>query len=167
MKRVAKIARPFGSSPHARGTLRGGDRMRGHTRFIPACAGNAPPPSARNGSASVHPRMRGERLIQRRARTSSHGSSPHARGTPCYETLDIWRQRFIPACAGNATIVDLNRRGISVHPRMRGERHQRVSVFVLDTGSSPHARGTHWCDEQSPATGRFIPACAGNARDRS
>ena len=50
-----------GSSPHARGTHRGGDDPIRPVRFIPTCAGNALVPGQFAGRVSVHPRIRGER----------------------------------------------------------------------------------------------------------
>ena len=50
---------------------------------------------------------------------------------------------------------------------MRGERDPRSSGYQIAPGSSPHARGTHRRTRNPPASGRFIPACAGNANIRS
>ena len=78
-------------------------------------------------------------------RGKSTGSSPHARGT---------------LQAHQALVVIA-----AVHPRMRGE-HAMRSVSSWGTfGSSPHARGTLALRNQSSATPRFIPACAGNTHD--
>ena len=91
-----------GSSPHARGTRRPRVHGQHRRRFIPACAGNAPPARRRACPPTVHPRIRGERatIVGRTPRL--HGSSPHTRGTldqPLVETPSL---RFIPAYAGNA-----------------------------------------------------------------
>ena len=51
-----------GSSPHARGTPEHGQHACQDERFIPACAGNACNTRFSFGGASVHPRMRGERV---------------------------------------------------------------------------------------------------------
>ena len=73
---------PFGSSPHARGTLhRHHTRLLG-VRIIPACAGNAAVRRRRCAAKSDHPRMRGERTTGYRRSPNVDGSSPHARGTP-------------------------------------------------------------------------------------
>ena len=133
----------LGSSPHARGTHGldfSTDRM---SRFIPACAGNAAPAADPAWPPTVHPCMRGERLLMGSRALPSRGSSPHARGT-----RPRWRAvgrcpRFIPACAGNATGPGL-------------------SLDRVD-GSSPHARGTPLPYATTKASDRFIPACAGNA----
>ena len=69
---------------------------------------------------------------------------------------------IIPACAGNT------HRSICVtcrtrdHPRMRGEHAPFHLRDVPNTGSSPHARGTHFPYLRDEFTGGIIPACAGN-----
>ena len=131
-----------GSSPHARGTrpCPGGAGASG--RFIPACAGNAGAGAAGAASDSVHPRMRGERCVAYFTASRAVGSSPHARGTRKGPLSWSCKNRFIPACAGNAPVWAAARLRAAVHPRMRGERsflHARMSGCC---GSSPHARGT-------------------------
>ena len=70
-----------GSSPHARGTPHPSLCSPSDRRFIPACAGNASHPTTRTQTASVHPRMRGERWRAVVEEVVFGGSSPHARGT--------------------------------------------------------------------------------------
>ena len=111
-----------GSSPHARGTRRPRVHGQHRRRFIPACAGNAPPARRRACPPTVHPRMRGERMAQADDGIKLDGSSPHARGTPNRQRHRIHRR--------------------AVHPRMRGERLGGYEMTKADVGSSPHARGT-------------------------
>ena len=92
----------------------------------------------------------------------SHDSSPLARGTPVGTDQDLWRKRFIPACAGNAQRARRQALLLSVHPRMRGEHMVRPQLVRRRRGSSPHARGTHLIFNLSSPQLRFIPACAGN-----
>ena len=134
------------------------------TRFIPAGAGNAAKAIAYFNQAQVHPRRRGERCVFPHANCVAFGSSPQARGTHGQASAPLGHRRFIPAGAGNAPRRDGALRGISVHPRRRGERLGRSNVYLYDHGSSPQARGT-----RGPPTGlreeaRFIPAGAGNAK---
>ncbi len=152
-----------GSSPHARGTQAIIQLNTAFSRFIPACAGNAPRPTTRSSLPAVHPRMRGERSRIRAGRGYAPGSSPHARGT--HRTID-WPTscgRFIPACAGNACAPSSPLSDASVHPRMRGERWSFGQWIDQQVGSSPHARGTRLASERMERPARFIPACAGNA----
>ena len=153
----------YGSSPHTRGTLRGGDRMRGHTRFIPAYAGNAQSPGRTIEGLPVHPRIRRERIVASARNLKPNGSSPHTRGTPRQPAARGRETRFIPAYAGNATRSSLSPLNISVHPRIRGERPSTSSLGSRNAGSSPHARGTLFFIHFRLFAFRFIPACAGNA----
>ena len=156
----------IGSSPHTRGTRR--PRVRSHKtrRFIPACAGNAAGADPRTGPASVHPRMRGERVRWAAAPSSISGSSPHVRGMPACRFNNIDPDRFIPACAGNASRISATCSATPVHPRMCGERFCRTANVSRQSGSSPHARGTLQEDRGTRPCRRFIPACAGNATGR-
>ena len=95
---------------------------------------------------TVHPRMRGERMPIRSCWYGRIGSSPHARGTPLNDCIEVFDDRFIPACAGNAFPRFWMRFRTAVHPRMRGERSSRIDSPRRSAGSSPHARGTHLYD---------------------
>ena len=133
-----------GSSPRVRGT----------------------PTPSRNASriASVHPRVCGERRPAPGRQPGRRGSSPRVRGTHARARRRLLRDRFIPACAGNALanwLLDWLADGSS--PRVRGTPRWRCGR----TRKSPvHPRV---CGERAVAAwnglgaGRFIPACAGNA----
>ena len=90
-----------GSSPRVRGTqFRGRGEPLLH-RFIPACAGNTYPSSATPRRNPVHPRVCGEHGPVLTPREARDGSSPRVRGTRLANRRPHFRQRFIPACAGN------------------------------------------------------------------
>ena len=76
-------------------------------RFIPAGAGNAWPTAACSTCTTVHPYIRGERSTGWAEYTIEDGSPPHARGTLDLGAARNFRNRFIPACAGNATGITL------------------------------------------------------------
>ena len=110
--------------------------------------------------------MRGERPRAFNSCQISAGSSPHARGTLTSVPANGRNTRFIPACAGNAARRHPVRPRRPVHPRMRGERAELNQKLGHAAGSSPHARGTHSMDASVDRHHRFIPACAGNAREQ-
>ena len=152
-----------GSSPHTRGTRAQGAINGPNGRFIPACAGNAETPRTWTTSSTVYPRMRGERTACSAPGLSSHGSSPHTRGTRHYRGAHATTPRFIPAYAGNARSTAGRDSQSTVHPRIRGERATPCVNPMFSHGSSPHARGTPRDCGPTGAAPRFIPACAGNA----
>jgi len=92
-----------GSSPRVRGTPRKRGIPRRRFRFIPACAGNANPSRAAGSWTPVHPRVCGERGSRVIRVIRLIGSSPRVRGTHCASRISHPSQRFIPACAGNAS----------------------------------------------------------------
>ena len=119
-----------------------------------------------NIAVTVHPRIRGERLILGTNLENYYGSSPHTRGTLGFGQPHARRQRFIPAYAGNADDYCRDGHGPTVHPRIRGERRIEYARAPVAYGSSPHTRGTRRPCSQSAASERFIPAYAGNASTR-
>ena len=110
-----------GSSPLARGTLGGSDIRAGLCRFIPACAGNSYERKKVTEYTSVHPRLRGELGPHIGSRIGFIGSSPLTRGTPPEKFYDGVRSRFIPAYAGNSSVLINKAFLLAVHPRLRGE----------------------------------------------
>ena len=117
-----KISLCSGSSPRVRGTPHRVASSGQVFRFIPACAGNAPPVKSQLRHAPVHPRVCGERSLCSTSHTRSTGSSPRVRGTHALIAAAQRPRRFIPACAGNAA-SSINSRALpSVHPRVCGER---------------------------------------------
>jgi len=138
--------------------------MLSRSRFIPAGAGNTPPPPQKAAPAPVHPRGRGEHNASSAACVSARGSSPRARGTHLQPHLYVLQFRFIPAGAGNTAAQDRKSRTAAVHPRGRGEHVRPVTGDLHDRGSSPRARGTLIRAQCRAPPGRFIPAGAGNTR---
>ena len=111
-----------GSSPLTRGTLTKGDSSFTDSRFIPAYAGNSSVSRGGYDGEPVHPRLRGELVMQAKA---LH-----------------FHYRFIPAYAGNSRKPYNVGRLHAVHPRLRGELRTEVTTADSKTGSSPLTRGT-------------------------
>ena len=162
---VCSVPRSRGSSPRVRGTLRRRAQRRSVRRFIPACAGNARCSLSSAAISSVHPRVCGERAEGGGADHAPSGSSPRVRGTPPLPRFLRLDRRFIPACAGNALPLPPEPSRPPVHPRVCGERIVALSASYRSAGSSPRVRGTQIGAFCYDCISRFIPACAGNARD--
>ena len=151
-----------GSSPQARGTPGHRYQHQINTRFIPAGAGNTPRTPARLAQVTVHPRRRGEHVVQLRRDQRPTGSSPQARGTPPARLAQVAVSRFIPAGAGNTPTSGAPTSDLPVHPRRRGEHAIRPRSTHYEIGSSPQARGTPRTSVPREPDIRFIPAGAGN-----
>ena len=111
----------------------------------------------------VHPRECGERRVEYIGLLVGAGSSPRVRGTRRCAADRGFRQRFIPASAGNARALVLRVVEAPVHPRECGERGRVNTHERLEYGSSPRVRGTRPAGAVGHARCRFIPASAGNA----
>ena len=111
-------------------------------RFIPAPAGKQSPIPAVNPPCS--------------------GSSPRLRGTDYGCGPPDWKQRFIPAPAGNSCQISVRSVSNPVHPRACGEQVFQVADLARDLGSSPRLRGTALLTNHLTGGCRFIPAPAGN-----
>ena len=90
----------------------------------------------------VYPRWRGELDRRQIASTSGYGLSPLARGTQARGAGRRWRQRFIPAGAGNSAAERFPSHRCAVYPRWRGELVGVKDDRRHDHGLSPLARGT-------------------------
>ena len=153
-----------GSSPLARGTLRGSSRGLVLVRLIPARAGNTSLTALSSATSPAHPRSRGEHVLTIRQLLPAPGSSPLARGTLDGVEGEQVAARLIPARAGNTFYCTCARHFPTAHPRSRGEHAGVFSLETLTCGSSPLARGTQFTDRPAGRRQRLIPARAGNTR---
>ena len=101
-------------------------------------------------------------MIPSQTLKSVSGLSPLARGTPNGDRLYAFRDRFIPAGAGNTYAGGNSTSTRPVYPRWRGEHSNSGRVEENISGLSPLARGTRCCSLLDWAILRFIPAGAGN-----
>ena len=101
------------------------------------------------------------------SKTFHNGSSPLTRGTPVQTASIRGLLRFIPAYAGNSVMTANWAPLMPVHPRLRGELISLSDADLDFVGSSPLTRGTHSQEDPLSASGRFIPAYAGNSERRS
>ena len=151
-----------GSSPHARGPRSRRHGRTGRSRIIPACAGSTFFNVIGAPRVQDHPRMRGVHGRVSRNRRAMVGSSPHARGPPCYKTISVPRDGIIPACAGSTPLSETQAMRIQDHPRMRGVHKGVMEGGGGHAGSSPHARGPLRGIRAFGFGAGIIPACAGS-----
>ncbi len=95
--------------------------MSSAARFIPAGAGNTRNHPQAEAILPVYPRWRGEHDLTVIATRYAGGLSPLARGTHYLVKIHLFKQRFIPAGAGNTKAAQVTYATISVYPRWRGE----------------------------------------------
>ena len=92
--RLPAMAQPTtGSSPRVRGTHFLSQTPCNQGRFIPACAGNAPPRHTHTHTRTVHPRVCGERPTKMSRCSYRDGSSPRVRGTHFIDLLELPEQK--------------------------------------------------------------------------
>ena len=161
-----------GLSPLARGTHRAGRRRFCRARFIPAGAGNTALRNCKTFLCTVYPRWRPHAPVYPRWRGEHEefsgfvllddGLSPLARGTLHHAHSGKQTVRFIPAGAGNTSMLGNGHERPPVYPRWRGEHVVEYSSARSTSGLSPLARGTLLWINISGLKFRFIPAGAGN-----
>ena len=138
------ICRPFyrlGSPPLTRGILTGWEVDTSTWRFTPAHAGNTPEPSGTAPRIEVHPRSRGEYVLNVLVHIPFQGSPPLTRGIPAETYKKGGLFRFTPAHAGNTFSRCPVSRYIRVHPRSRGEYRGPGRMELPPQGSPPLTRG--------------------------
>ena len=113
------------------------------------------------GRALDHPRSRGVYSAPTGETDEIHGSSPLARGLPCW--TGCWRPhlRIIPARAGFTAWGRGACRTRSDHPRSRGVYGRAPAGDWEASGSSPLARGLPGLEVDVGDDRRIIPARAG------
>ncbi len=75
--------------------------------------------------------------------------------------------RFIPAPAGDTRANKVTGDGDAVHPRACGGHYYTAILITVSLGSSPRLRGTRGRTGVPRHGGRFIPAPAGDTKNRS
>ena len=174
-----------GLSPRVRGNPLNRKILDVVDRSIPACAGEPPWAMAISPSTKVYPRVcggtpnppglifcvdglsprvRGNRLPDRRERflnRARRGLSPRVRGNHRCAGKHSARQGSIPACAGEPDFQGLENEDAEVYPRVCGGTSSFRFSALIFIGLSPRVRGNLDDAAGSPRRLRSIPACAG------
>ena len=130
-----------GSPPHPRGRCFVSLVHIFPSGFTPAYAGKMGCCTSFYTARGVHPRIRGEDLLDRDPYAYMPGSPPHTRGRYKFSSLGQMLGRFTPAYAGKIAGRHGDGGGVVVHPRIRGEDTAAPSGAPHTAGSPPHTRG--------------------------
>ena len=113
----------------------------GESRITPAYAGK----SIKNQNVFMgfqdHPRIRGEKHVARRWWGRHTGSPPHTRGKDPAGRPGRNRRGITPAYAGKRGVEKSQLVIGEDHPRIRGEKPERIMEKLMKIGSPPHTRG--------------------------
>ena len=156
-----------GSPPRMRGKGEGQGNSHQERRITPAYAGKSRIRRACTDRHRDHPRMCGEKCEAYARIHGMVGSPPRMRGKALENgggSLDV---RITPACAGKshfATNFHLNKRD---HPRMCGEKWDKLPREIKQKGSPPHVRGKECVNSARKLPVGITPACAGKRLKRS
>ena len=155
-----------GLSPRVRGKHIAATPPEPPRRSIPACAGEAEPREQTAYPGRVYPRVCGGSASWTARRGWSTGLSPRVRGKPESGGCRPGLLRSIPACAGEAEIVEVVAVIDRVYPRVCGGSQRSIGRLAGFHGLSPRVRGKPGPPREGTTMTRSIPACAGEAAGR-
>ena len=131
---------------------------------IPACAGEPALYHPRIAGRRVYPRVCGGTGCGSGVAVESPGLSPRVRGNRLVERRVEARLGSIPACAGEPIPFGIwNTTGV-VYPRVCGGTHGKHYATFPVEGLSPRVRGNPVLGDDGEADDGSIPACAGEPR---
>ena len=108
-----------------------------------------------------HPRMRGDKPLYPLSTPAQQGSPPHARGQVGLSADLPVLVGITPACAGTSDFQRQALEFVRDHPRMRGDKPNRLVWDHWKEGSPPHARGQVRLLPSRIFGIGITPACAG------
>ena len=130
-------------------------------RITPACAGKSCPPQAPTFTRQDHPRVCGEKPVNKSSCSFRQGSPPRMQGEDIFPDGLPCAVRITPACAGKSGPAAWHRWACRDHPRMCGEKCPPGKFFFMTVGSPPRMRGKEVQGLLQELVGGITPACAG------
>ena len=142
----------MGLSPRVRGNLKYRTGIAGHSRSIPACAGEPVEQRCRQADSQVYPRVCGGTNDGFYRGRYGLGLSPRVRGNHIFLGGSVHGSGSIPACAGEPT-ADRGYNGIyRVYPRVCGGTTSMFLGWSAISGLSPRVRGNQPKKQPLPST---------------
>ena len=130
-------------------------------RITPACAGKSCPPQAPTFTRQDHPRVCGEKPVNKSSCSFRQGSPPRMQGEDIFPDGLPCAVRITPACAGKRGSGSLPRSCRRDHPRVCGEKPFRSNHSTTSEGSPPRMRGKGPAGQILVVSVGITPACAG------
>ena len=131
----------FSQAPHMRGKAKGDEFGLGQTRITPACAGKRGKGNEQSNGNGDHPRMCGEKGLPTLRYSPQSGSPPHVRGKGGIQQRLFAVVGITPACAGKRPAPPAQLPLLKDHPRVCGEKDERIAQSDELAGSPPRMRG--------------------------
>ncbi len=130
-----------GSPPRMRGKDGAMRKPPERFRITPAYAGKSPHPHRQTAQATDHPRVCGEKRLQKSSCRMPWGSPPRMRGKEGDEGVGAADSRITPAYAGKSLRARTVHAKSWDHPRVCGEKTPLLFCAVALQGSPPRMRG--------------------------
>ena len=153
-------AKSPGSPPRVRGKGAPEKYTECQWRITPACAGKRHTWFVLTTLSEDHPRVCGEKSLQKFRLPAGGGSPPRVRGKVFVLCLSRFYNRITPACAGKR-VMSCPPALLRDHPRVCGEKWKIMTVSLGISGSPPRVRGKVAAEFGYSRSTRITPACAG------
>ena len=138
---VSVAPRYQGSPPRVRGKVSLSGTKSSSTRITPACAGKSQIQRGVLYTAEDHPRVCGEKTLRIDVFDASVGSPPRVRGKVHRVSVFVHDHGITPACAGKSAVLARVVIAYRDHPRVCGEKNDRMELSHPQAGSPPRVRG--------------------------
>ena len=153
-----------GSPPRGRGKGCLESFLATTVRITPAWAGKSMPGDGASGVKPDHPRVGGEKPVQKLCNGQVQGSPPRGRGKVTAAAAKPIFEGITPAWAGKRSGGRLRDLQEEDHPRVGGEKLNGYAFQYVEAGSPPRGRGKGpvRCGKRTPE--RITPAWAGKSK---
>ena len=155
----AKVA--LGSPPRMRGKDGVNDSAQAVTGITPACAGKRDKAGLPFAPVRDHPRVCGEKTSASSLFNTAAGSPPRVRGKELRVETCFSHDGITPAYAGKRRLSVKTASRNRDHPRVCGEKPNRIVWEHWREGSPPRMRGKDGVNDSAQAVTGITPAYAG------
>ena len=152
-----------GSPPRVRGKEHKQEALMLSEGITPACAGKRRHPRRYLPTGRDHPRVCGEKNVEKLKTMWKVGSPPRVRGKEKFYLCNGPKHGITPACAGKSVPVRSRVAPAWDHPRVCGEKASIRSESRASQGSPPRVRGKETGSSLCRPRFGITPACAGKS----